>query len=178
MAASAPSVRHGVVTSDHPSSKSVMLAPPTVRVLAQQPMQEHAPTRASQPPPPCLQQVQVSKSGALLLTQSRCIRSASPQPREAAVVPIVGLPSDHHHRVLGVCGVQVNAPFLSSTWAKVDDSCCTARAHSTTRSVSWPGLAQKHASEQLTAYATWPPAAFRPVWAPGWACAVGWQEGL
>ena len=114
VAASAPSVRHGVVTSEHPSSKSVMLAPPTVRVLAQQPMQEHAPTRASQTPPPCLQQVQVSKSGSLLLAQSHCIRLASAQPREATVVPVVGLHNDHHHRVLRVYGVQVRAPILSS----------------------------------------------------------------
>ena len=99
-----------------------MLARPTVRVLAQQPMQPHAPTRASQPPPPCLQQVQVSKSRSLLLAQSRVIRLASPQPQEATVVPVVGLHSDHHHRVLRMCGVQVSAPILSSMWAESDDS--------------------------------------------------------
>ena len=145
VAASAPSVRHGIITGDHLSSKSVMLALPTVRVLAQQPMQQHALTSASQPPPPCLQQVHVSESGALLLAQSRSIRQASARPRKSVVVAGMSLRNDHHHCVLRVCGVQVRTPILSSMWAESDAFCCTARAHSPTGPAPWPRSAQEHA---------------------------------
>ena len=72
---------------------------PTVNALAQQLMQHHALTHVSRLPPACLLQVQVSKSGALLLAQSRRIKLASAQPREAAVVIDTSVHSYHRHRV-------------------------------------------------------------------------------
>ena len=72
---------------------------PTVSALAQQPMQLQAHVHVSQLPPAGLLQVQVSKSGALLLAQSRLIKLASAQPREAAVVIDTGVHSYHRHRV-------------------------------------------------------------------------------
>ena len=98
-AAARPRVRHGIVTSFLPVKRSVIFDLPTVCAVAQQPMHLQAHAHVSRLPPACLLQVQVSKSGALLLARSRHIRLASARPREAAVVIVTGVHSDHCHRV-------------------------------------------------------------------------------
>ena len=114
--------------------------------LALQPMQHHARAYVSQLPPACLVQVQVPESGAVLLSHSRCTRPFSATQREAVVWASMGLHSNHHPCAHVVCGVQVNAPVLSSMWAEPDNVCCTARAYSTARPESWPRSVQNHAS--------------------------------
>ena len=84
----------------------MMLAPPTVRVLAQQPMQHHAPTLATG----ASVEKWVAASGTEPLHQAGFTTAAG----GSCSARCVGLNSDHHHRVLRVYGVQVRAPILSS----------------------------------------------------------------
>ena len=99
LASPALSVRHDLITSILLDARCVILDLPTVCAVAQKPMQLQAHAHVSRLPPACLLQVQVSKSGALLLARSRFIRLALARPREAAVVLVIGVHSDHHHRV-------------------------------------------------------------------------------
>ena len=90
-------VRHGIITSVLPVARSVIFDLSIVSALAQQPMQLQAHAHVSRLPPACLLQVQVSKSGVMLLAHSCCIRQASAMQRGAAVVIIMSMHTDHHH---------------------------------------------------------------------------------